>query len=192
MQDMVIVTGSFESAFEFRIDGGMDERDRDEYESMDSSYVMGPNWPRIVSDSMDLHHRMVYLHRRNLGFSFIRICSEEFRRSIESVDPALVPMLAYMVADFYRNGTQCVEDLLENVSRKNPAGFENILETHPYHKLMTKYLLGLCPSLDDRERLLRNTYFEKVPADKFECASIHGDIRTGFYTKLILRIVVKA
>jgi hypothetical protein len=72
-EDIVLLEGSEETAIVYRIEGGMDERDRDEIESMDSGYVLGRDWPSVVSDSVDLRHRMVYIRRRGLGFSFVKV-----------------------------------------------------------------------------------------------------------------------
>lgn len=187
----IILEGSEKTAFRYRIDGGMDERDKDEIEAMDSGYVLGRYWPSIVSDSVDLRHRMGYIRNRNLGFSFIGVPDDEFDDELYSLDENLAVTLAYMVADFYRNGTQRVSDLVENVTRKNPAGLKNVLEPAPYTCMIERYLRSLCGD-EEISNLSDNCFFDRIPADRFGCASIVGDKRNGYFTSLILQIVLKA
>lgn len=189
--ETIILEGSERTAFRYRIDGGMDERDKDEIEAMDSGYVLGRNWPSIVSNSVDMHHRMDYIRKRNLGFSFIGLGDADFENELCATDPDLPSVLAYMVADFYRNGTQRVSDLVENVTRKNPSGLKNVLETEPYAKMLERYLRSICPC-QVSEKLLDNCFFQRIPADRFGCASIEGDSIRGYHTALVLQIVLKA
>ena len=59
-----VIEASEKTAFIYRIEGGMDDRDMDEMEAMDSGYVLGRNWPTIVSESVDIGHRMRYMRKR--------------------------------------------------------------------------------------------------------------------------------
>ena len=68
---MRIIEPSERTAFAYRIEGGMDARDLDEIEAMDSGYVTGENWPSIVSESVDVRHRMRYMRGRSLGFRYL-------------------------------------------------------------------------------------------------------------------------
>lgn len=187
----VILDASPRTAFLYRMEGGMDERDRDEIESMDSGYVLGRNWPSIVSDSVDLRHRMGYIRNRNLGFGFVGLCDASFENGLTHIDPNLPVTLAYMVSDAYRDGTQRLSDLLENVRRRNPAGLKNIMETEVYRKMVTAFLRSLTDMGSTDAILLENCFFERVPADRFGCTSISGDKQKGFETKLILKIVYR-
>ncbi|MCQ2079429.1 MAG: HpaII family restriction endonuclease [archaeon] len=190
MTEDIILQGSSRTAFLYRIDGGMDERDRDEIEAMDSGYVLGQNWPSIVSDSVDLHHRMKYIRQRNLGFSFLRVGDPEFNIFLENIHPALPRTLAYIVSDFYRDGTSRVSDLMENCERRNPAGLTNAIMNGTYRTMMGEFLENVSNGTAGLtgERLLDHTQLDRVPADRFGCASISGDIHSGFTTQLILQI----
>lgn len=59
----ILLEGSAKTAFEYTIAGGMTVRDADEWEAMDSRYVLGEKWPAELSGSVDLHHRMNYMRR---------------------------------------------------------------------------------------------------------------------------------
>lgn len=169
----------------------MDERDKDEIEAMDSGYVLGHNWPSIVSDSVDLHHRMKYIRQRNLGFSFITVNDKEFHRKLADIDANLPRILAAMLSDFYRNGTRMVSDLVENVQRLNPAEFTNVRESKIYFSIMARFLEQISSTSNNPtsgDILLEKAFFERIPAEKFGCASISGDIHSGYTTDLVLQI----
>ena len=106
----------------FRMEGGMDERDREELEAMDSGYVLGMDWPSIVSDSVDVRHRIHYMRRRHLGFGFVRARDPEFSSLMESIDPELPRIVGRMVADLYLNGTRMLSDHIENIEAETPKG----------------------------------------------------------------------
>lgn len=114
------------TVFEYRIEGGMDKRDCDEWEAMDSIYVLDNGWPPSARKSLELRHRMEYARRRHFGFSFLNVKDPDFAFELESVSPMLPYALADMTSDFYRNGTAKITDLLDNLqpsknipSRKN-------------------------------------------------------------------------
>ena len=122
MKTLTVLEASASAAFRFRLEGGMDERDRDELEAMDSGYVLGPDWPSIVSDSVDVRHRIHYMKRRNLGFGYIGARDPDFEERLKSVDPDLPRILGSIVADLYLNGTRMLIDHAENIEAETPRG----------------------------------------------------------------------
>ena len=92
-----VIEASEKTAFIYRIEGGMDDRDMDEMEAMDSGYVLGRNWPTIVSESVDIGHRMRYMRKRGLGFRFLRMEDRAFEDTLRSYDPDMPEILAWML-----------------------------------------------------------------------------------------------
>lgn len=174
----LLLQGGPDTAFEYRIAGGMTERDADEWEAMDSKYVLGSAWPVTISGSVDLHHRMEYMRRRGLGFSFIGVKDPELKNSMESVCSDLPGIIAIVLADFYRNGTAKLTDLLENIGTERAFG------------PVSRWLSALAENKKiayDPEKLLDNSYITPISADRFGCTSL---FRVGreYRSFLILQI----
>ena len=174
----ILLEGSAETAFEYTIAGGMTVRDAEEWEAMDSRYVLGEKWPAELSGSVDLHHRMNYMRKRGLGFSFVDVKDPDMKNLMEDIDPELPRILAVALADFYRNGTSKLSDLLENERSER------------IYRPVKEFLSRLAKSKgieSNPDELLRTACFKAVMADKFGCTSLE---KTGkdYRTLLILQI----
>ncbi len=174
----ILLEGSAETAFEYTVAGGMTERDAEEWEAMDSRYVLGEKWPAELSGSVDLHHRMNYMRRRGLGFSFVEVKDPDMKNLMENIDPELPRIIAVALSDFYQNGTSKLTDLLENERSER------------VYKPVKEFLFRLAKNKgigSDPDELLRTAYFKAVMADKFGCTSLE---KTGrdYRTILILQI----
>ncbi len=174
----MLLEGSAKTAFEYVIAGGMTVRDAEEWEAMDSRYVLGEKWPAELSGSVDLHHRMNYMRRRGLGFSFVDVKDPDMKNLMEDTDPELPRIIAVALADFYRNGTSKLTDLLENERSE-----------HVYRPVR-EFLSRLAENKEmdtDTDELLRTACLKAVSADRFGCTSLE---KTGrdYHTLLILQI----
>jgi len=168
------------TAFRYRIEGGMDDRDRDEIQAMDSGYVLGLNWPSIVSDSVDIRHRIHYMKRRNLGFGFTEVADPSFSTRLTDIDPRLPRILSEIVSDLYLNGTRMLSDHVENIEAETPRG---------------KYPRGWCADAVSRflqhldpEASLDRAFVFRMPAGFEDNFEIGGDRRNGFTTVLVYGI----
>ena len=180
MRTVTVLEAERPTAFRYRIEGGMDDRDRDEIDAMDSGYVLGRNWPSIVSDSVDIRHRVHYMRRRNLGFGYVGPRDPVFGNELSSVDPLLPGAMSSMVADLYLNGTRMFSDLSDNIEAEAPRN------TRPrgwcktaLEKLLAHY---------DVEAPLDRVYVYRVPAGFEDNFEVTGNRRDGFYTDLVFGI----
>lgn len=174
----ILLEGSEETAFEYVIAGGMSERDAEEWEAMDSRYVIGSNWPAEISGSVDLHHRMNYMRHRDLGFSFLKVKDPALNSLMTSIDPELPRIFAVALSDFYRNGTSKLRDLLENQNSARVFG--------PVTIFLTK-LAERKGSITEPQNILDSAFLKAVMADKFGCTSLNR-VGQDYHTFLILQI----
>lgn len=174
----IMLEGGPTTAFEYTIAGGMTERDAEEWESMDSRYVLGERWPAELSESVDLHHRMNYMRRRGLGFSFIDVKDPDMKSQMEYINPELPRIMALALSDFYRNGTSKLTDLLENERSGKVYG------------PVGEFLSGLAEEKGigyDRDRILETACLKAVPADRFGCTSLNR-VGREYRTLLVLEV----
>ena len=183
MQTLTVLEAGRLTAFRYRIEGGMDDRDRDEIDAMDSGYVLGMDWPSIVSDSVDIRHRVHYMRRRHLGFGFVSARDRNFEDELISIDPELPKVLAEIVADLYLNGTRMLSDHADNIEAETPR---NTRERGWCHALLKKYLAHLNPDAD-----LERAYVYRMPALFEDNFDVSGNRRDGFYTDLVFGIAVE-
>ena len=177
MSGRCILKAGRRTAFRYRIEGGMDERDRSEIESMDPVLCTEPDWHCSVLDSIDLRHHVAYMRRRHLGFRLLGCADESFRGELESVNPRLPGILGKMVADAYLDGTLRLDDLSENIEHSVPRGSAPRMWCHD---AISSYLahLGTDASPEDVKIAVVPVGFE----GSFE---INGDRRSGYETVLV-------
>ena len=187
-----IIEPSERTAFAYRIEGGMDARDLDEIEAMDSDYVTGENWPTIVSESVDVRHRMRYMRGRSLGFRYLGTVDPEYWRFLRSIDPDLPPIAAWMCSEFYLNGTERVSDILENLEQVNPLKYSKPRTNGTYRRKVRDMMersagdAGLGQVAGDG--LLDNLALERVPVGRFGSTEIE-EIGGGAYSmRLVLSV----
>lgn len=174
----ILLAGGGETAFEYTIAGGMSERDAEEWEAMDSRYVLGSNWPAGISGSVDLHHRMNYMRRRDLGFSFLEVKDPDLKELMRSIDPELPRILALALSDFYRNGTSKLRDLLENQNSVRIFG--------PVARFLSQLAERKGWAADPQD-LLDSAFLKAVSTDRFGCTSLNR-VGHDYHTVLILQI----
>ena len=122
MARRLILEGDESTAIVYTIEGGMDSRDADEYESMDSVYVNDRGWNGQIASNVDLRHRLNYLRKRGLGLGSPRFAFPEFEAELESIFPSLKRIVPEMVKDAYYNGTVRISELMENLCRSPRFG----------------------------------------------------------------------
>ena len=183
MQTLTVLEAGRLTAFRYRIEGGMDQRDRDEIDAMDSGYVLGLNWPSIVSDSVDIRHRVQYMRRRHLGFGFLEPRDQTFGEELASVDPCLPPVLAEIVADLYLNGTRMLSDHAENLEAETPRGTKPRGWCHDtLNRLLAHY--GVDVPLD-------RAFVYRMPAGFEGNFEVDGNRIDGFRTDLVFGIAAE-
>ena len=179
MRTVTLLEPDIRSSFLYRMEGGMDDRDREELEAMDSGYVLGMDWPSIVSDSVDVRHRVHYMRQRRLGFGLIGPADPVFKETLEAVDPRLPSILGRMVSDLYLNGTRMLSDHIENTESEAPRGSGH----------------GWCaPVIDSYLRTLgyekgpERCFLFRVPAGLGENFEVYGTKNEGFTARLVFGI----
>ena len=183
MKTLTVLEASASAAFRFRLEGGMDERDRDELEAMDSGYVLGPDWPSIVSDSIDVRHRIHYMRQRHLGFGYIGARDPGFDSFLVSVDPGLPHVLGSVIADLYLNGTRMLCDHAENIEAEGPKG-----RGHGWCRDMLQKLIRAL----DCDAPLERCFVYRMPAGFEGNFDVEGDRSKGFTTTLVFGIGYEA
>jgi hypothetical protein len=146
---------------------------------MDSGYVLGPDWPSIVSDSVDVRHRIHYMRRRHLGFGFIGARDPSFNSLLTSVDPGLPRVLGSVVADLYLNGTRMLCDHAENIESETPRG--------KGRGWCTEMLTGLIRALGS-DAPLEKCFVYRMPAGFEGNFEVEGNKTRGFTTTLVFGI----
>ena len=180
MEATVILAPGRRSAFRYRIEGGMDERDRDEIDAMDSGYVLGMDWPNIVSDSVDIRHRVHYMRCRHLGFGQGVPCDPSFGESLSGIDPELPYILSKAAADLYLNGTRMLSDHAENLQSEVPRNSK----PRGWCETALARLIGeLSPGTP-----LEKCYMYRMPAGFEDNFEVSGSMKDGFYTALVFGI----
>ncbi len=192
-QDPVLVIPPSErTVFSYRIEGGMDARDLDEMEAMDSGYVTGQNWPKIVSDSVDVRHRMRYMRARSLGFRYLRTEDPDYQRFLEEIDPDLPAIAAWMCSEFYLNGTERVTDILGNLEQANPLKYDRPRAEGTYRRKVADFMVnsaeaeGLDWLVDGN--LLNDLAFERVPVGTYGSTEITKTGDREYEMKLVLAV----
>ncbi len=161
------------TAFRYRIEGGMDNRDREEIEAMDPGYVLWHEGP-APSDSIDLRHRIHYMKKRNLGFRLIGARDPDFAHELETVDPLLPSALGSAVADLYLNGTLLLSDHAENIEAATPRGARERGWCQEMFRALAENYGG------NYER----TFLRTAPVLFEGNFDISGSRRNGFFTEL--------
>ena len=176
-----VIEASEKTAFIYRIEGGMDDRDMDEMEAMDSGYVLGRNWPTIVSESVDIGHRMRYMRKRGLGFRFLRMEDRAFEDTLWSYDPDMPEILAWMVSDAYLNGTCRASDILDNIESVNPLGYDRPRANGTYRKKVVGLLSRYSEGAEDY-------VLKRTPVGRLGCAEIWKTAVPSYEMRLILHV----
>ena len=216
MEIRFLLKGSERTNFRYSIEGGMDARDKDEYESMDPVYVNCQKWPRGAERSIDIRHRLRYLRERHLGFGYLGLSDPAFEAYLVSIDSGLPITLGYMLSDLYLSGTGRISDMLDNVERDNPAEHTGARDDGYYRDIVGHLLLclldasgigsstdmhtadrnGHMHSFDSKKDLIshlfENSSFDRIPADVFGCTAIDGSVREGYRTELTMQIIYNA
>jgi HpaII restriction endonuclease. len=190
MEDPVIMEPSERTAFVYRVEGGMDDRDLDEIEAMDSGYVMGANWPSIVSEWVDIGHRMRYMRKRGLGFRFLRMEDPDLENMLRDIDPDMPEIIAWVMSDFYLNGTGRLSDLTDNIESVNPLGYDRPRANGTYREKILRFLMT-CASRSGMEPSgeLRGYELRRVPVGKYGSAEIwKTPLPSHYEMRLVLEI----
>lgn len=160
----------------------MDDRDRDEMEAMDSGYVMGENWPAIVSDSVDIGHRMRYMRKRNLGLRFLRVESKDYLSELSALDPDLPAILGWMVSEAYLGGTPRIDDIIDNLESVNPLRYPRPAVSGIYREKVGRFLESVGAGEDNS--------LDRVPVGRNGCAEVWKAPDRSFEMRLVLQIRV--
>lgn len=180
-------------AFIYRVEGGMDDRDLDEVEAMDSGYVLGEDWPTIVSESVDIGHRMRYLRRRGLGLHFLHTSEPGYGEMLAQCDPDLPAALAWITAEFYLNGTVRLSDLLDNIDSANPLGLDRPRARGTYRRMVVWYLSSAATEAGievDGEFSSRCT-LARVPVGRCGSAEVWKEGLSDYRMRLVPRFSVE-
>jgi len=85
----------------------------------------------------------------SIGFevTFEKIQSETFQLNVELIDSSLPRILSYMLLYKYKYGLKTTKELLDNLKKENPLGF-NLSLQHPFYEykisgLLYDYALGM-------------------------------------------------
>jgi len=180
MRNVVVMEPGRASSFSYRIEGGMDERDRDEIDAMDSGYVLGMDWPTIVSDSVDIRHRVHYMRRRKLGFGRAEPVDPAFGERLVSIEPDLPFILSKVAADLYLNGTRMLSDHAENLQAEAPRGSK---PRGWCEAALSRFVDSMSPGIP-----LEKCYVYRMPAGFEDNFEISGSSKEGFRTVLVFGI----
>lgn len=181
----------------YKIEGGMDVRDKDEMEAMDSNYVVGLTWQRSITDSLDLRHRLKYMRRRGLGLRFLGYTDPETERRFSTIHPGLPLIMASMLVDCYYYGTARFSDLVTNMERENRLEVQDPKWSGTYRNLMKDLVRNLLEfngiPMDgiDIDSTMDSIFLMRCPVGHQGNMEILGEKPNEFQMVLALKIGLK-